>query len=456
MRIIIVGAGKVGYYIAERLSHEQHNVVVIDSNEEKLKTLGDGLDLLTIQGNGALPNILEDAGIKGANLFLAVTDANEVNMIACQMAKFFGVERKVARISDPHFFNPEKGLTPETMGIDWIIEPARVCAEEIARLLSSQEISEDQEFADGKIVLAALPAVEAGPLAGKRLYQLKDEQPIGLVRLVAIARSGETIIPRGNTLVLEGDDLYFMCNRESLPDLIEWLGLDSKPLTRVVIAGAGEVGIALSSMLEKKNMEVHLLEQDHFRAEFISGELNSTHVYVGDATDLKALINAGIGGADAFISVTGKDEDNILSCLLAKQQGVAKTVAVLQKPEYLPMVSDLNGVDVAVSPRLSTASAILKFIRRGVIHSVVSLRDVNAEVWEVEITKESKVVGKELHKIKFPEGAIIGAIVRGEEPFAATGDAVITEGDHLIIFSLPSALPAVESLLAQKKRFGFI
>ena len=455
MHIVIVGAGKVGYYIAERLSSEHHNVVVIDRDEEQLKTLSEGLDILTLLGNGALPEIQDEAHISKADLFLAVTDDNESNMIACQVAKFSGAKMRIARIGDTRYFDAEKGITPEAMGIDWIIEPAKVCSEEIARLLSSQELTEAQEFGGGKILLTAFEATADNPLVGKRLYQMKDEQPIGLVRLVAIIRDKETMIPRGNTLVAEGDELYFMLSRDSLPDLMNWLKLESKPLDRIVIAGAGDVGLSLARILEGHGLKVSLLEEVESHAEFLSSEVDKIEIYVGDATDLKALKNAGIENAGAFVAATGKDEDNILSCLLAKQQGVAKTVAVLKKPEYLPMVSELSGVDVAVSPRLTTASAILKFIRRGLVHSVVSLRESNAEVWEVEILPESSVVEKTLAELKFPEGAIVGAIVRGEETLPATGNVVIQRGDRLIIFALPQTLPKVEKLLAQKKRVLF-
>ena len=452
MDVVVMGAGRFGVAIAEKLSQEQHNVTVIDRDEARLARVSDSLDVLTIQGNGASAKVLEKAEIQKADMFLAVTDMDETNLIACQLARHYGISKCIARVGDLSFLPSDGGLTPEDLGVDLFINPEQLCAQEIVRLLQTQAVHESQEFVDGRIMLVALSAGVPNPLLSRTLASFQSEGVMQQVRLVAIAREGKTIIPRGSTRVEMGDDLYFMCPRERLDDMYGFLGVDSSPPSGVLIVGGGEVGTQTAQLLEEQNIKVRLLEGDQVRAEEIAGELGSTLVFKGDAGNLKELQNAGLGGVDGFVAACRDDEVNILSCLMAKQFGARKTLAVIRKSEYLPLLSSLRGVDATVSPRMITASAILKLIRRGKIRLVVAVRDIEAEVIEIEVQANSKVTGKKIRQIEFPEDAVMGCIVRGERILPAQGEEVLLENDRVVVLTRPVAVRDVENLFDRKAR----
>lgn len=450
--IIVVGAGKVGFAIAEKLSHEQHNVVVIDKQEDRLRGVNESLDVLTIEGSGSSARTLEKAGIRAADLFIAVTDQDEVNLVACQLARHYGVARRIARIGNLSFLPPDGSLQPSDLGVDLVINPEQVCAEEICRLLQTQAVNESQRFVDGRVVLIGLTAEEPNPLLNQSLASFHAAAPIRQVRLVAIERDGQTIIPRGSTLVFPDDELFFMCPQDQINGLFEFLGVDPSPLQRVLIVGGGEVGLKTALLLEAQGIEVNLMEGDEARAEELSEQLNKTVVFRGDASNLKQLQNAGLGGVDGFVAACGDDEVNILSCLMAKQFGARKTVALLRKAEYMPLLNSLKGVDAAVSPRLITASAILRFIRRGKILSAVAIRDIEAEVIEIEVQAGSKVTGKKIRDISFPPDAIMGCIVRGDQVLPAQGDEVLLEKDRVVVLTRPVSVRNLENLFDRKAR----
>lgn len=452
MDIVVIGAGRVGVAIVERLAAENHNVVVIDLSAERLQELGESLDVLTIEGNGASAQKLEQAGIQKADLFIAVTDRDEVNLVACQLARYYGVPNRIARIGNLDFLPLDGGLTPQDLGIDLIINPEQVCAQELARLLRTQAVNEMHEFVDGRVVLVRLSAGLPNPLLDGPLSSFQVEPPLRQVRLVAVSREGHTIIPRGSTCVQAGDELYLMCPREQLDGLFAFLGVENLPLQRVLIVGGGEVGRQTAALLEQVGIEVRLLEGNEQRAEELSEILQKTTVFKGDARNLKVLEQAGLGGVEGFVAACGDDEDNILSCLLAKQSGARKTLAVIRKPEYLPLLASLRAVDAAVSPRLITASAILHFIRRGKILSVVTVRDIDAEVIEIEVQARSKVSGRKIKEIAFPADAIMGCIVRGERVLPAHGEELLLEGDRVVVLTRPNVIHQVENLFDKKSR----
>jgi trk system potassium uptake protein len=452
MQIVVVGAGRVGFAIAEKLSLEQHNVVVIDKSEESLKAIDEALDVLTIEGEGASGRTLEQAQIFNTDLFIAVTNQDEVNLVACQLARYYGVSKKIARIGNMNFLPTDGGLKPEDLGVDLVINPEEVCAREIVRLLRTHAVSESQEFVDGRVALIGILAGFSNPLVGKQLSSFQKDDPMRQVRLVAIAREGETIIPRGGTRVEHSDQLYFMCAKEKLEGLYEFLRLDNRPLDRALIVGGGEIGALAAAQLEEMKVDVNLLEWNVERAEDLSESLQSTMVFRGDATSLKELKNAGLENVDGFLAACGDDEVNILSCLMAHQYGARKTLAVIRKPEYLPLLSSLKGVDGVVSPRLVTASAILRFVRRGKIHAAVAVRDIEAEVIEIEVQARSKVTDKRIMDIPFPKDAVMGCIVRGKSVLPAEGQQLLREEDRVVVLAKSGAIRDVEKMFEKKSR----
>ena len=452
MNVVVIGAGRVGFAIVEKLCAEQHNVVVVDESSDRLQMIGKSLDTLTIEGSGSSAGSLERARVQKADLFIAVTDRDEVNIVACQLARHYGVPKRIARIGDPGFLPSDGSMRPENMGVDLFINPAQVCAQEFARLLDTQAVSESQEFVDGRVVMVALTAEVPNPMLGRTLTSFRNVELMRQVRLVAIAREGKTIIPRGFTRVEEGDELYFMCPREQLEALYEFLEIDRRPLDRVLIVGGGEVGTRTARLLEERGIEVYLLEGDEKRAEKIAEQLQKTLVFRGDASNLEELRNVGVEAAHGFLAACRDDEVNILACLMAKQFGARKTLAVIRKAEYMPLLSSLRGVDTVVSPRLITANTILRFIRRGKVLSVVVPREIDAEVIEVEVPAGSRIKGRKIKDIKFPKAAIIGCIVRGEMVLSAPGEERLLAKDRVVVLARREAIHEVEDLFSEKAR----
>ena len=452
MNIVIVGAGEVGTYLAERLSREDHNITVIDPDERRIQALGEYLDVLTLQGNGATALMQERADIREADLLIAVTNKDEVNMIACLMAHFYRVPRKIARISNPDYFSTGEGVTPQALGIDLTIHPERLCAETLAGLLASESITELQEFADGKVRLVALVIGPENPIIGRPLAELAGEPLFAHGRVVVIHRGTETIIPRGPDVLQAGDEVFLTVGAADAATLMDESGQE-KRLRLVIIAGGGQVGSELARLLEAKGVEVRLIDRDASRCETLSARLKHAVIFQGDCTNLKILQNAGLDAADAYVVVTGDDETNILSAILAHQHGAHRTMALVTKSEYVPLLNRVPGVDVAISPRLATANEILRLVRRGKIHSVATLRTVDAEVVEFEAVEHSKAVSAPLRDVHFPEGAVVGAVVRDGLVIAPTGDVRIAPRDHVVVFASTDAIPAVEKFFA-RKRFG--
>jgi len=454
MNIVIVGAGEVGTYIAERLSREDHNIVVIDPDEARIRHLGEYLDVLALQGNGATARMQERAAIRDADLLIAVTNRDEVNMIACLMAHFYRVPRKIARISNPDYFTGGEGFSLQVLGIDLIIHPERLCAETIATLLANEAVTEQREFADGKVRLIGFIVGEDAKFVRRPLSDLADEALLAGSRIVVIHRGAETIIPRGADTIEPGDELFLMASATAIDELMLDAGLRRKP-RMVVIAGGGQIGMELAALMEMHGTETRLIDRDISHCERLSARLKKAVIFQGDCTNLKVLQNAGLEAADAYVGVTGDDETNILSAILAHQNGARRTMALVTKPEYVPLVSTVPGVDVAISPRLATANEILQLVRRGKIHGVATLHSVDAEVLEFEAVDHSKAVSAPLSQVGFPPGSVVGAIVRDGLVIPPTGAVRIVSRDHVIVFALADVIPAVESFFA-RKRFALI
>ena len=457
MKAIIIGAGEVGFNIAKRLTAEKHNdVVLIDESNNACQRVQEQLDLLTLEGSGASPPLLKKAGIEDAELLIAVTNCDEINILACLIASRYGVATKIARVSSPDYCASEHSLAPEDFGIDLLVNPEQLCAQEFFQLLNTPEAREIVEFEDGKVRLVAFRVKGPNPLQSKPMAQLGDEGQVSGLRFTAIKRkNGNTIVPKGTDYILAGDEVFAIGSREAIGHLLELSGVSlNQKLNRVIIAGSGQIGIYLAQTLEAYGTHVKIIEPDLKLAEVASTILKRTTVLHGDYLQPGFLEQAGIAGVDGFVSVTGDDENDILACVTAKQYGAVRVLALVQNPRYLPILAEIPALDAIVSRHLTAVGNILRLVRRGDIVSVASLREIDAEVIELVAGVNSRIVHKEIisFRNKFPEDALIGAIVRRDRVIVPTGNCVIQPGDKVIVFSMPEAISSVEKFFQTGKR----
>jgi trk system potassium uptake protein len=385
MRILILGAGDVGTHLAQQLSDEGHDVVVVEQSRERAQAIQDSMDALVIEGNGASLTTLEQAGIGKTDLLLAVTSQDEINLMACLSAAQYDVPKRIARVSKRDYYDHTGVLTPERLGVDLMINPERECALETYQLLQSAAAAEFAQFEGGLVQLIGMRVKPDAPLAGRRIAEVEKLRPGVRALVVAVERAGETVIPTGSTGVEAGDQVFILGEPRHLPDVLPLAGYSRFNLKRVVIAGASREGRFLAQILEEHKIECTILESERRRALAVAEELRRGLVLHGDATDLELLEMEGVGDADGFVAYTGSDERNILSCMLAKSLGTRKVISLIDRTRYLPLVSRV-GVDAAVSPRLSAVSAILRYVRRGNVLAVAALKGTRAEGIEFDVT----------------------------------------------------------------------
>lgn len=447
MKILILGAGEVGFHLARQLSEENHDVVVVEEDRDRVRAIEDGMDAMVIHGNGASLSTLEKAGIARTNLLLAVTSTDEVNLMACLSAAQYEVPIKIARVSKPDYFEHSGILPAERLGVDLMINPERECALETFQLLQSAAATEFAQFEGGLVHLIGMRVLSGAPIEGKTLMQLGREHRRERFLMAAILRNGETLIPKGPDRVLAGDQLFVIGEPEHLPDVLPLAGYGEYALRRVLVAGGSREGLLLAHMLEEHKVSCTILERNRIRAGFLAENLHTTLVLHGDATDLELLELEGAGEADGFVAYTGSDETNLLSCLLAKNLGARKVISLIERGHYLPLISRL-GVDAAVSPRRSTINAILSYVRRGSVLSVATLKGTEAEAIEFDISSRFPFPGIPLAEVKLPKGTLVGAIIRNNRVIIPRGTDVIRIGDRVIIFALPEAISSLEAMLA--------
>ncbi len=447
MRIVIMGAGEVGRHLCQQLSLEDHEVVLIDRNPEHLRRVERELNILAIEGNGASAKVLEQAEISKADLFIAVTDIDEVNLIACIMAKQYGVLRRVARVRNKEYLAADSPVNEHRLGIDLLINPDQVMAQEILKISRVSEAFEIVDFAHGEVLLVGYHIKEGNPTCGITLADLRALKGLYDFVVVAIVRSGNTIIPRGSERIQADDRLYLVVQREDMAAVEGLLNVRSHLPKRVFIIGGGQVGLEVAKGLEKERVDVFLVESDVRRCELLAEWLDNTVVLNFDGLDAQDLISEGIDKADLLIAVTNGDTTNILASLLAKHHGAHKCITRISRPDFIPLLGKL-GIDVALSARLVAANMILRFVRRGVILSVATLLGSDAEVVEFVVSERWAYAGNRLKSIHFPLGANVGAIIRGGDVVIPSGDTVLAAGDRLIIFTIKKAVPMVEELLS--------
>ena len=450
MKILILGAGQVGRTAAHALSREEANeVTVVDVNEEILRDLQDRLDIRTVAGNAAYPTVLEAAGAAEADIIVALTNSDEVNMMACEVAfMLFRTPTKIARIRSAEYTSRPELFSEEALAVDVFISPEQLVTDYVERLIRHPGALQVLDFADGKVRLVGLRALRGGPLVGQCLRELPQHLPKTEVRLVAIYRSGRSVQPEGNTVIEDGDEVFFLAPRNDIRRVVNELRKEDDPVRRVVIAGGGNIGFRLAKTLEKNN-QVKLIERDARRARKVSELLENTIVLNGDAADEELLIEENIDSADVFAAMTNSEEANILSAMLAKRLGAHKVMALINKPSYTELMES-GSIDIAISPQTITIGSLLAHVRRGDVVRVHSLRRGAAEALEAIVhgdERSSRVVGRSVEQIPLPQGTLIGAIVRGEEVIMAHHDTIVQSDDHVILFlSDRRHLEAVERL----------
>ena len=437
MKILILGAGQVGSSAAYHLSREEANeVTVVDTRPDVLRELQDRLDIRTVVGHAAYPDVLERAGASDADIIVALTDMDETNMIACQVAyTLYHTPTKIARIRSAEYMTAKKLFAQDAIPVDVRISPEQLVCEYIEQLILYPGALQVLEFANGRVRLVAARVDKDGLLVGQKISSLKEHIPNTEGRIAAIYRNGKALEPTGETIIQEDDEVFFIAARQDIRVFMSEMRKLEEPVRRVVIAGGGNIGVRLAIALEQTN-QVKLIERNPRRAREISEQLNKAIVLVGDAADEDLLLEENIDSVDVFCAVTNAEEANILSSMLAKRLGAHKVMALINRPSYAELVESGN-IDIAISPRQITIGSLLAHVRRGDVVRVHSLRRGAAEAIEAIAhgsKGDSPVVGKKIEDIGLPKGCSIVAIVRGEEVIIAHHDTVIETDDHVILF----------------------
>lgn len=436
MKIIILGAGQVGASVAENLVSEANDITVVDTDARRLQELQVRLDLRTVLGHGSHPDVLARAGGEDADLILAVTNSDETNMVACQVAHtLFHTPTKVARVRALEYLAHPKLFNQEVFPVDVLISPEQLVTEHVQHLIEYPGALQVLDFAGGKVRLVGLKAYHGGPLVGDKLSALREHMPRIETRVAAIYRGGVSIVPQGDTVIQAEDEVFFIAASKNIRAVMAELRRLDNPYKRIMIAGGGNVGKRLARALEK-DYEVKLIEHNREKARLTAEELGRTIVLEGDATDEELLAEEGIDAIDVFCALTNDDEDNILSAMLAKRMGARKVMALINRAAYVDLVQS-DTIDVAISPQQAMIGSLLALVRHGDIEAVHSLRRGAAEAIEVVAhgdSKSSKVVGCAIQDIKLPKGVTIGAIVRGDEVIIVHRDTVVQSDDHVILF----------------------
>jgi trk system potassium uptake protein TrkA len=441
MRIVIAGAGDVGSHLAKMLSSENHDIVLIDIVEDKLRRIGSVHDLLTIHGSATSISLLNDANIKKADLFIGVTESEQVNITAAVLSKKLGAKRTIARVDNLEYLFLTNKEIFTNIGVDYLIYPEMIAANEVVGLLHQAGITDIVEFSGGKLAMYEIRLDENAPVIGKTLIDLTDASKPLDFRAVAITRDTETIIPRGGDQFLINDHVYVITNQSGVEDILEYSGKIQFDINNIMILGGSRIGRQVAKQLGRQH-NVKLIEMNREKAYELSNYLEHTLVINGDGSNVDLLIQEGLKKMDAFVAVTGNSETNILSCILAKQIGVKKTIAEVENIDYIKLAENM-GIDVIINKKLITASRIFRFTISSEIASIRCLTGTDAEVMEFVVKPGTKITTGPLKDLKFPRDAIIGGVIRGKSSFIADGYSEIKPNDKVVVFALPSAIPKI-------------
>ncbi len=457
MKVIICGAGQVGFNIARYLAGENNDVTVIDQRADLIRKITDTLDVQGILGHASHPSVLEQAGASDADMLIAVTQADEINMVACQVAhSLFEVPTKIARIRAQSYLQPMWSMlfSRENLPIDVIISPEIEVARAITRRLQVPGALDVISLANDRARLLGVRCDAQTPLINTQLRQLTVLFPDLSIVVVSIVRDGRPMVPQAEDQMLEGDEVYFVVDTRHVSRALAAFGREDREARRVVIFGGGNIGLFLAQRIEEEFPAVSLkvIESNKERAEFVAKSLSRSVVLNGDVLDPEILVEASVGLAETVVSVTNDDETNILSALLAKRNGTCRAMALINKTTYNGLTGPL-GIDVVINPRSTTVSHILHHVRRGRIHGVHSLHEGFGELIEADALETSPLIGKPLREIKLPNGVLLGAVVRDGAVISPRGNTVIQQGDRIILFAIAEAVKKVEKMFSVRLEY---
>ena len=449
MKAIVVGAGEVGFDVAKLLALAQHDVIVIDIDQDALDNVAEKLDVMTLHGNGTSSVLLEQAGIEHAHILIAVTAVDEVNIIACMLADRMGVETKVARIRSDELSRSQSVLNKSDFGIDLVIYPEETAAAEVSRLIRRASATDVLPLADGRLNLLGLRLDADAPVLGRKFRDVMREHEELRFRVMAITRGIRTILPGGDETFRKNDQIFLLARPKDIPHVLEIMGKSDTRIDDVMILGGSDIGAKVALELSgEKNKHVKLVEPDRDRAEFLAESLKDVLVIHGEATDIDLLITEGLSDMDAFVAVTDDEESNLVTCLLAKHLKVRKTVALLSKSAYIP-ISQSIGLDAAVNKKMAISREIMRFLRGKHVRSVATVHGMDAEILEIEAEPRSPITRDVLMNLKIPAGMLVGAVMHKKGADVATGLTKIEPGDRAYVFVLPNVIEAAERMFSK-------
>ncbi|WP_430409903.1 Trk system potassium transporter TrkA [Kordia sp.] len=447
MRIIIAGAGEVGYHLAKLLSYESQDITLIDCNKDNLAYADTHLDIRVIRGDATSINILKEARVDSADLVITVTSSETTNITICVLAKQLGCKRTIARISNTEFIDNQEELRFKDLGIDELISPEKLAAAEIKLLLDQSAFNDSYEFEDGALTMVGTTLQRTAPFVGKSVKEAANIFPELHFVPIAIQRFGTqyTLIPRGDTLFKEGDQVYFITSKGGVEELYKLIGKIKEEIKNVMILGGSNIGIKTSNDLCQNRFNVKLIEKDKSKAFELADDLPNALIIYGDGRNVELLEEEGVYDMDAFIAVTGNSETNIMSCLVAKSKNIRKTIALVENMDYFQLSQSI-GIDTLINKKLLAANNIFRHIRKGEVVDMTRLNNMNAELLEFIVKRTSHVCGKKVKDLDFPRSAIIGGVIREGEGLIALGDFKIQEGDRVVVCSLPRSINKVERM----------
>lgn len=450
MKIIIGGAGEVGFHLAKLLSNEMNDIVIVDMDKDKLSMIENSLDVMAFRGDITSFKALRDVGVKDADMFISVTHLQNTNLTSASIAKELGATRTLARISNPEFLYKENQFWVQGMGIDALISPEKLAADEIYSLVQQSAFNAMHPFANGQLFMVGTVLDKDCKILDKPYKDMYLTTKGGMENLftpIAIIRSNErgeykTIIPEAETEFRIDDHVYFIVKKSGILEIYKMLGKKQEYFKNVIVLGGGSIGVKTAKILKENKHNVKLIEIDRNKAFDLADELNNILIINGDGRDGELLIEEGISDSDAFIAVTGSSETNIMSCLLAKSRGVKKTIALVENIDYIHLSQEV-GINAFINKKLLTADSIFRYIRQGSVMDVTGISDLDAEVLEFRIHEDSEIAFKKVSEFPFKEGAIIAGITRRNDGFIPTNDFIIEPKDHVVVFSQASLIPKV-------------
>lgn len=444
MNIVIAGAGDMGYHLAEHLSYENKDITLIDVDKDVLDNISARLDVLTIEGDSASIDVLKKANIHNAHLMLSVTTSEKTNICAAVLAKQLGAKKVIARVRNHDYLYPENRVYFENLGIDSIISPSMLCSKEISRMMKRSTFSDVIEFEGGKLNVVGITLERNSPLVNRKLSDTRSNPIFQNARIIAIVRDQRTIIPRGNTIILNNDHVFFISIKKAVDAIKQLIQHKEKDIQTVMIIGGDD--LAFSTALEmEKNYGVTLIHNHKERCKWLAERLNDTLVIHGDYKNINLLIEEGLETMDGFLALTESSETNIITSLSAKNHGVYKTIAHVDTREYIH-ISHSIGVDSLINKKLVAANHVSRYLRKGHVEAVSGIHGVEAEFVQYVVTKNNRLTKKSLKDLHFPDTAIVAGVIRGEEVFIPDGDFHIKMNDKAIVLTLPEAKPVLEKI----------